>query len=34
VLTGFGNQSKLEGMANTRLLEELEFRKHNPIYYK
>ena len=33
-LTGFGNQSKLQGMADARLLEELDFRAHNPIYYK
>ena len=33
-LTGYGNQSKLQGMADARLLEELDFRAHNPIYYK
>ena len=33
-LCGFSNQSKMEGMATTRLLEELEFRKHHPIFYK
>ena len=27
-LTGFGNQSKLQGMADARLLEELDFRAH------
>ena len=33
-LTGFGNQSKLQGMADARLLEEIDFRAHNPIFYK
>ena len=33
-LTGYGNQSKLQGMADARLLEELDFRAHNPIYFK
>ena len=33
-LAGFGNQSKLQGMADARLLEELDFRAHNPMYYK
>eukprot|EP01048_Picozoa_sp_COSAG05_P012868 COSAG05_NODE_1322_length_5190_cov_6.444507_5_plen_71_part_00 len=31
---GAGNQGKLEAMANARILDEVEFRKHNPVYYK
>ena len=34
VYTGAGNQGKLEAMANARILDEVEFRKHNPVYYK